>query len=68
MLFVKEESEDIKIEEALRVKQEDTEEQTGLTSLKKESQKCSIKEDGDHNSPVLLLLSPVLSGRVTESR
>ncbi|KAK2892539.1 hypothetical protein Q8A67_012527 [Cirrhinus molitorella] len=47
MLFVKEESEDIKIEEALRVKQEDTEEQTGLTSLKKESQKCSIKEDGD---------------------
>ncbi len=29
MAFIKEESEDIKIEEAFNVKQEDTEEQTG---------------------------------------
>ncbi len=29
MAFIKEESEDIKIEEAFKVKQEDTEEQTG---------------------------------------
>ncbi len=35
MAFIKEESEDMKIEEAFRVKQEDTEQQTGWSSLSK---------------------------------
>ncbi len=35
MAFIKEESEDMKIEEAFRVKHEDTEEQTGSFSLSK---------------------------------
>ncbi len=35
MAFLKEESEDIKIEDAIRVKQEDTEEQTGWFSFSK---------------------------------
>ncbi len=33
MAFIKEESEDVKIEETFRVKQEDTEEQTGWFSF-----------------------------------
>ncbi len=35
MAFIKEESEDMRIEEAFRVKHEDTEKQTGLFSLSK---------------------------------
>ncbi len=33
MVFIKEESEDVKIEDTFRVKQEDTEEQTGWFSF-----------------------------------
>ncbi len=33
MVFIKEESEDVRIEETLRVKQEDAEEQTGWFSF-----------------------------------
>ncbi|KAL1276251.1 hypothetical protein QQF64_035874 [Cirrhinus molitorella] len=39
MAFIKEESEDMKFEEAFRVKQEDTEEQTDLMSLKNPDQR-----------------------------
>ncbi len=35
MVFIKEESEDMKIEEAFKVKQEDTEEQTGWFLISK---------------------------------
>ncbi|XP_058629674.1 protein NLRC3-like, partial [Onychostoma macrolepis] len=46
MAFIKEETEDMKIEEAFTVKQEDTEEQTGLLVLKVESQQLNeIKEE-----------------------
>ncbi|XP_058630041.1 gastrula zinc finger protein XlCGF49.1-like [Onychostoma macrolepis] len=49
MAFIKEESEDMKIEETFRVKQEDTEEQTDLMLLKKESQKLNEMKDKVQN-------------------
>ncbi|XP_016108209.1 gastrula zinc finger protein XlCGF7.1-like isoform X3 [Sinocyclocheilus grahami] len=47
MEFIKEESEDVKIEEAFRVKHEDTEEQTDLIALKEESQEMNEVEVKD---------------------
>ncbi|CAM4569011.1 unnamed protein product [Leuciscus chuanchicus] len=46
MAFIKEESEDMKIEETFSVKQEETEEQTDIMPLKEESQELSdVKEE-----------------------
>ncbi|CAM4569334.1 unnamed protein product [Leuciscus chuanchicus] len=50
MAFIKEESEDVKIEETFRVKQEETEEQTDLTELKEESQELNEEEDQDESN------------------
>ncbi|XP_026114419.1 gastrula zinc finger protein XlCGF67.1-like [Carassius auratus] len=47
MAFIKEESEDIKIEETFRVKHEDTEEQTDIMLLKEESEELNEVEDKD---------------------
>ncbi|XP_016428046.1 putative zinc finger protein 702 [Sinocyclocheilus rhinocerous] len=47
MAFIKEEREEMKIEEAFRVKHEDTEEQTDLMSLKEESQELNEVEPKD---------------------
>ncbi|XP_052409691.1 gastrula zinc finger protein XlCGF57.1-like [Carassius gibelio] len=47
MAFIKEESEDIKIEEAFRVKHEDTEEQTDIMLLKEESEELTEVEGID---------------------
>ncbi|KAL1268461.1 hypothetical protein QQF64_033824, partial [Cirrhinus molitorella] len=47
MAFIKEESEDMKIEEAFRVKHEDTEEQTDLMVLKEENQELKQEENED---------------------
>ncbi|KAK2892404.1 hypothetical protein Q8A67_012392 [Cirrhinus molitorella] len=47
MAFIKEESEDMKIEEAFRVKHEDAEGQTDLTSLKEESHELNEMEEKD---------------------
>ncbi|XP_073693966.1 uncharacterized protein [Garra rufa] len=44
MAFIKEESEDLKIEEAFRVKHEDTEEQTKTVFIKKESEDMKTEE------------------------
>ncbi|XDV25451.1 hypothetical protein PO909_029367 [Leuciscus waleckii] len=44
MPFLKEESEQIKIEETLRMKQEDTEEQTKMLFIKEESEEMKIEE------------------------
>ncbi len=44
MVFIKEVSEDIKIEEALRVKHEDTEEQTKMAFIKEERKDMKIEE------------------------
>ncbi len=44
MAFIKEESEDVKIEEAFTVKQEDTEEQTEMVFIKEESEDVKIEE------------------------
>ncbi len=44
MAFIKEESKDMKIEEAFRVKQEDTEEQTKMVFIKEESEDVKIEE------------------------
>ncbi len=44
MAFIKEECEDIKIEEAFMVKQEDTEEQTKMVFIKEESEDIKIEE------------------------
>ncbi len=44
MVFIKEESEDMKIEEASRVKHEDTEEQTKMVIIKEESENIRIEE------------------------
>ncbi|CAM4568609.1 unnamed protein product [Leuciscus chuanchicus] len=60
MAFIKEESEEMKIEEAFRVKREDNEEQTDLMALKEENQKLYEKEEKYQTQPVsqshLLLL------------
>ncbi|KAL1250625.1 hypothetical protein QQF64_018421, partial [Cirrhinus molitorella] len=47
MAFIKEESEDLKIEEAFRVKHEDIEEQTDLMVLKKEREELIEIEEKD---------------------
>ncbi len=44
MLFIKEESEDVMIEETFRVKHEDTEEQTKMLFIKEESEDVMIEE------------------------
>ncbi len=44
MVFIKEESEDMKIEEAFRVKHEDTEEQTKMVFIKEEREDMKIEE------------------------
>ncbi|XP_048012709.1 zinc finger protein OZF-like, partial [Megalobrama amblycephala] len=49
MEFIKEESEDLKIDETFKVKQEDTEEQTDLMALNEESQELNEKEEKDQN-------------------
>ncbi|XP_073694423.1 uncharacterized protein [Garra rufa] len=49
MVFIKEESEDMKIEETFRVKQEDTEEQTDLTALKEEKEVLNETEEKAQN-------------------
>uniref|UniRef100_A0A8C2DS67 C2H2-type domain-containing protein n=1 Tax=Cyprinus carpio TaxID=7962 RepID=A0A8C2DS67_CYPCA len=49
MVFIKEESEDVRIEETFRVKQEDTEEQTDLMALKEEKEVLNeIGEEDQH--------------------
>uniref|UniRef100_A0A671LQP9 C2H2-type domain-containing protein n=1 Tax=Sinocyclocheilus anshuiensis TaxID=1608454 RepID=A0A671LQP9_9TELE len=45
MAFIKEETEDVKIEDAITVKQEDTEEQTDLMTLKEESDVLNESEE-----------------------
>ncbi|XDV12123.1 hypothetical protein PO909_000855, partial [Leuciscus waleckii] len=49
MAFIKEESEDIKIEEVFSVKHEDTEEQKDLMPLKEESQELNNMQDEHHD-------------------
>ncbi len=44
MAFIKEESEDVKTEEAFRVKHEDTEDQTKMAFIKEESEDFRIEE------------------------
>ncbi len=44
MAFIKEESEDMKIEDTFRVKHEDTEEQTKMAFIKEESEDMRIEE------------------------
>ncbi len=44
MVFIKEESEDMKIEETFRVKHEDTETQTKMVFIKEESEDMKIEE------------------------
>ncbi len=44
MVFIKEESEDVKTEEAFRVKHEDTEDQTKMAVIKEESEDFRIEE------------------------
>ncbi len=44
MVFIKDESEDMKIEEAFRVKHEDTEKQTKMEFIKDESKDVKIEE------------------------
>ncbi|XP_042612973.1 gastrula zinc finger protein XlCGF49.1-like isoform X1 [Cyprinus carpio] len=48
MEFIKEESEDLKIEDAVRVQQEEAEAQTGLMLLKEESEVQDEMEEKDH--------------------
>ncbi|KAL1276150.1 hypothetical protein QQF64_035773, partial [Cirrhinus molitorella] len=48
MAFIKEESEDMKIEEVFSVKHEDTEEHTDLMLLKEESQELNETQEKDH--------------------
>ncbi len=43
-MFIKEESEDMKIEETFRVKHEDTETQTKMLFIKEESEDMKIEE------------------------
>jgi len=44
MMFIKDESEDMKIEEVFSVKQEETEEQTKMVFIKEESEDMKIEE------------------------
>ncbi len=44
MAFIKEESEDMKIEDTFRVKHEDTEEQTKMAFIKEESEDMKIED------------------------
>ncbi|KAL0195384.1 hypothetical protein M9458_008956, partial [Cirrhinus mrigala] len=44
MAFIKEENEDLRIEEACRVKHEDTEEQTKTAFIKEEREDVKIEE------------------------
>ncbi len=44
MAFIKVESEEVTIEEAFRVKQEDTEEQTEMPFIKEEREEVTIEE------------------------
>ncbi|ROL53972.1 Immunoglobulin heavy variable 3-7 [Anabarilius grahami] len=44
MAFIKEENEDVKIEETFRVKHEDTEEQTKMPFIKEENEDMTIEE------------------------
>ncbi|KAL1250526.1 hypothetical protein QQF64_018322, partial [Cirrhinus molitorella] len=44
MAFIKEESEDVKTEEAFRVKHEDTEDQTKMVFIKEESEDLKIED------------------------
>ncbi len=44
MAFIKEESEDMKIEETFKVKHEDTEEQTTMVFIKEENEDMKIEE------------------------
>ncbi len=53
MVFIKEESEDMKIEEAFRVKHEDTEEQTKMVFIKEESEDMKIEEHSESNMKIL---------------
>ncbi|XP_056329635.1 oocyte zinc finger protein XlCOF19-like [Danio aesculapii] len=46
MAFIKEESEDVEIEEAFRVKHEDPEEQTGVMALKEENEELNVMNEG----------------------
>ncbi|CAM4567693.1 unnamed protein product [Leuciscus chuanchicus] len=52
MAFIKQESEDFKIEEVFSMKQEDTEEQTGLIPLKKESEVLNEMKEKDQEYQV----------------
>ncbi|XP_042612975.1 uncharacterized protein LOC109084986 isoform X3 [Cyprinus carpio] len=54
MEFIKEESEDLKIEDAVRVQQEEAEAQTGLMLLKEESEVQDEMEEKDHLWKVFL--------------
>ncbi|KAG1925918.1 gastrula zinc finger protein XlCGF8.2DB-like [Pimephales promelas] len=49
MAFIKEESEDMNIEETFRVKQEETEEQTDLMQLKEDNEGLNEREETDQN-------------------
>ncbi len=53
MAFIKEESEDMKIEETFRVKHEDTEEQTKMEFIKEESEDMKIEETFRVNMKIL---------------
>ncbi|KAL1268469.1 hypothetical protein QQF64_033832, partial [Cirrhinus molitorella] len=44
MVFIKEESEDMKIEETFRIKHEDTEEQRTIVFIKEESEDMKFEE------------------------
>ncbi len=60
-MFIKEESEDMKIEETFRVKHEDTEEQTEMAFIKEESEDFrieevfSLKQDTEEQTKMCLL-------------
>uniref|UniRef100_A0A9J7ZTM9 C2H2-type domain-containing protein n=2 Tax=Cyprinus carpio carpio TaxID=630221 RepID=A0A9J7ZTM9_CYPCA len=55
MTFIKVESEDLKIEEAFRVKQEDTEEQTDLMALKVENEELKeIEEESQYERHIFM--------------
>ncbi len=53
MVFIKEDSEDMKIEEAFRVKHEDTEEQTKMVFIKEDSEDIRLKKHSESNMKIL---------------